>query len=246
MPRDFVLLEDWLNDGAPLAGPTARECLVGWYGDNLPGAGKWLVGGRRIVPSQHQRAGAGHDPVGRSHRAAACRPRRSPIPNAASGVVTRLDLPLGHIGMVVSGRARELCWTPLIDWLGAFLPNGGDDGGTAIRSTGACPRSGPCCSVISMVAQSLCRAWPTRARRGVAMGFDRALVIQGTSHLVIAALLPALYWLQRRWPASGGLGNLLILGACGRAVQPRPHGGDGALEAALVQPPSWARPTRFP
>ena len=31
--------------------------------------------------------------------------------------VTRLDLPLGHIGMVVSGRARELCWTPLIDWL---------------------------------------------------------------------------------------------------------------------------------
>ena len=32
---------------------------------------------------------------------------------------TRLDLPLGHIGMVVSGRARELCWTPLIDWLKA-------------------------------------------------------------------------------------------------------------------------------
>ena len=31
--------------------------------------------------------------------------------------VTRLDVPLGHIGMVVSGRARELCWTPLIDWL---------------------------------------------------------------------------------------------------------------------------------
>jgi hypothetical protein len=50
------------------------------------------------------------------------------------------------------------------------------------------------------------------ARRGVAMGFDRALVIQGTSHLVIAALLPALYWLQRRRPASGRLGNILILG----------------------------------
>ncbi len=37
--RDFVLLEDWLNDGAPLAGPVARECLVGWYGDNLPARG---------------------------------------------------------------------------------------------------------------------------------------------------------------------------------------------------------------
>ena len=65
--------------------------------------------------------------------------------------------------------------------------------------------------VISMVAQSYVYV-ADEARRGVAMGFDRALVIQGTSHLVIAALLPALYWLQRRWPASGGLGNLLILG----------------------------------
>ena len=31
--REFVLLEDWINGGAPLAGPVARECLVGWYGD---------------------------------------------------------------------------------------------------------------------------------------------------------------------------------------------------------------------
>jgi polyhydroxyalkanoate synthase len=32
----------------------------------------------------------------------------------------RLDVPLGHIGMMVSGRARELCWTPLIGWLKAL------------------------------------------------------------------------------------------------------------------------------
>lgn len=50
------------------------------------------------------------------------------------------------------------------------------------------------------------------ARRGIALGFGRALVIQGTSHVVIAALLPALYWLQRRWPARGGLRNIVILG----------------------------------
>jgi polyhydroxyalkanoate synthase len=36
--------------------------------------------------------------------------------------VTRLDLPLGHIGMVVSSRARDLCWTPLIDWLRDIPP----------------------------------------------------------------------------------------------------------------------------
>jgi polyhydroxyalkanoate synthase len=117
--RDFVLLEDWLNDGAPLAGPTARECLVGWYGDNLPGAGKWVVGGRRIVPSRINVPALVMIPSGDRivpplSAAALAEPKRG-FRN-----VTRLDLPLGHIGMVVSGRARDLCWTPLIDWLGAI------------------------------------------------------------------------------------------------------------------------------
>jgi polyhydroxyalkanoate synthase len=114
--RDFVLLEDWLNDGAPLAGPTARECLVGWYGQNLPGTNKWVVGGRRIVPSKIRKPALVMIPSG---------DRIVPPLSAASLVdpkrglknATRLDLPLGHIGMVVSGRARDLCWTPLMDWL---------------------------------------------------------------------------------------------------------------------------------
>lgn len=117
--RDFVLLEDWLNDGAPLAGPTARECLIGWYGDNLPGTGKWVVGGRRIVPSRINVPALVMIPSGDRivpplSAAALAEPKRG-FRN-----VTRLDLPLGHIGMVVSGRAPDLCWTPLIDWLGAI------------------------------------------------------------------------------------------------------------------------------
>jgi polyhydroxyalkanoate synthase len=119
--REFVLLEDWLNDGAPLAGPTARDCLIGWYGDNLPGAGKWVVGGRRIVPSRINVPALVMIPSGDRivpplSAAALAEPKRG-LSN-----VTRLDLPLGHIGMVVSGRARDLCWTPLIDWLRAIPP----------------------------------------------------------------------------------------------------------------------------
>ena len=38
------------------------------------------------------------------------------------------------------------------------------------------------------------------ARRGHVIGFGRPLVDEITSHLVVAALLPALYWLHRRWP----------------------------------------------
>ncbi len=116
--REFVLLEDWLNDGAPLAGPVARECLVGWYGDNLPGTNKWTVGGKPIVPSKIARPALVMIPSGDRIvpplSAAALVDSRRGLKNA-----TRLDVPLGHIGMVVSSRARELCWTPLIDWLKA-------------------------------------------------------------------------------------------------------------------------------
>jgi polyhydroxyalkanoate synthase subunit PhaC len=116
--RDFVLLEDWLNEGAPLAGPVARDCLIGWYGDNLPGAGKWIVCGKRIVPAKIRAPSLVMIPSGDRivpplSAAALAEPKRG-LKNA-----TRLDLPLGHIGMMVSGRARDLCWTPLIDWLKA-------------------------------------------------------------------------------------------------------------------------------
>ena len=39
--RLFVALEDWLNDGIPLAAPVARECMAGWYGGNTPARGAW-------------------------------------------------------------------------------------------------------------------------------------------------------------------------------------------------------------
>ena len=116
--HEFVLLEDWLNDGAPLAGPVARECLLGWYGDNLPGRGQWQVAGKRIVPRKITRPSLIMIPSGDRIvpplSAAALADPKHGLRKA-----TRIDVPLGHIGMVVSGRARELCWTPLIDWLKA-------------------------------------------------------------------------------------------------------------------------------
>ena len=38
------------------------------------------------------------------------------------------------------------------------------------------------------------------ARRGVVTRFGWSFAIQATSHLVIAALIPAVYWMQRRFP----------------------------------------------
>jgi hypothetical protein len=47
-------------------------------------------------------------------------------------------------------------------------------------------------------------------RRGNDIGLGPTLVFEITSHLVVVALLPALYWLHRRWPLGGGLRNLVI------------------------------------
>ena len=46
----FVALEDWLNDGVPLAAPVARECLAGWYGANTPARGDWRIAGEVVAP----------------------------------------------------------------------------------------------------------------------------------------------------------------------------------------------------
>ena len=48
------------------------------------------------------------------------------------------------------------------------------------------------------------------ASRGNPISFGRALAVEGASHLVVAALVPVLYWLHRRWPIGAAPRNLLI------------------------------------
>jgi hypothetical protein len=48
------------------------------------------------------------------------------------------------------------------------------------------------------------------ASRGHPIGYGRALILETASHLVVAALLPALYWLHRGWPVDGPRRNILI------------------------------------
>ena len=48
------------------------------------------------------------------------------------------------------------------------------------------------------------------ARRGVTGVFGRMLAIEVSSHIVVAALIPVLYWMHRRWPIRGGRRNVAI------------------------------------
>ena len=113
--RAFVELEDWLNDGVPLAAPVARECLVGWYGENRPFRNRWTVAGDTVspsslnlpllclIPSQDRIV----SPAGAA-ALARC------VPGCA-----QLNPPAGHIGMMASQSAATTVWQPLVDWISA-------------------------------------------------------------------------------------------------------------------------------
>ena len=111
--RDFVALEDWLNDGVPLGAAVARETLGGWYGSNMPGRGEWQVAGRVVDPAA-LRVPAFVAAPSRDRIV----PPQSALPLARLIPGAALHQPAaGHIGMVAGPRARDALWQPLLHWL---------------------------------------------------------------------------------------------------------------------------------
>lgn len=109
----FVALEDWLNDGVPLAGPVARECLFGWYGDNAPAAGNWSICGTPVLPERIRTPAFAAIPAGdRIVPPASAEALATRLPNAET-----ISPRSGHIGMTVGGNAPETLWKPLAAWL---------------------------------------------------------------------------------------------------------------------------------
>ena len=111
--RNFVALEDWLNDAVPLTGPVARACLEDWYGANAPANGAWRVGGEAVRPERVTCPALNVVPA---------RDRIVP-PASAEALSTALPHvetwrpPLGHIGMMASPRAKRLLWRRLAAWI---------------------------------------------------------------------------------------------------------------------------------
>jgi poly(3-hydroxyalkanoate) synthetase len=110
--RLFVAIEDWLNDGIPLAAPVARTCLTEWYGENATAEGRWAV------------AGAAVDPARLSQPAFIAIPNRDRIvpPESARALAELIPHATvhrpaaGHVGMAAGRRAETELWRPLRDW----------------------------------------------------------------------------------------------------------------------------------
>ncbi len=110
--RRFVVLEDWLNDGVPLAAPIARETLGGWYGRNEPGRGEWQVAGLPVRPEAW--GGPAFIAVPRRDRIV---PPASARALAVMRGATLHEAAAGHIGMVAGEGAEAALWRPLHGWL---------------------------------------------------------------------------------------------------------------------------------
>ncbi len=94
--RRFIELEEWANEGEPLPFPAARELVEELFGDDLPGFGRWNVGGRAVtdkhaVPALH---------------VAAERDLIAPPQTVANGQV--VAIPAGHVGMIVGSARKRL------------------------------------------------------------------------------------------------------------------------------------------
>lgn len=103
----FITLEDWANAGAPLTLASGRDLVTGCYGENHPGEGKWQVSGTTV------------DPTALACPTLAIASRRDAIVPAATTPPAdrRIDLDLGHVGMMIGSRAEEALWQPLSAWL---------------------------------------------------------------------------------------------------------------------------------
>ncbi len=111
--RTFVAVEDWLNDGVPLAAGVARDCIMGWYRDNGPKLGQWRVAGQPVVPQALSRPSLVVIPA-----------QDRIVPPASATALAdvlprtiRITPQRGHIGMVVSGATVTEVGRPLTDWL---------------------------------------------------------------------------------------------------------------------------------
>ncbi|MFT3966867.1 MAG: alpha/beta hydrolase [Sphingobium sp.] len=108
----FLLLEDWVNEGAPLTLAAGHELIENFYGADIPGKGRWEVGGRIIDPAALPFPTLTVSSSADQIVPAAARPPAS----------DQRILDLGHVGMIVGRSAPEKLWAPLSEWIAA---NGG-------------------------------------------------------------------------------------------------------------------------
>jgi len=103
----FIALEDWANEGAPLTLASGRNLAEGCYAANITGSGRWSIGGTIVDPAALE-----------CPTLAIASTTDRIVPAAATPPADeRIDLALGHVGMMIGSRAEEALWRGLSNWI---------------------------------------------------------------------------------------------------------------------------------
>ena len=110
--QDFIAIEDWVNDGVPLAGPVARETLWKWYGENTTAWGAWQIDGRPVLPERIKTPSLivvpTNDYIVPPESALAL---SETLPNGINRVLSQ-----GHVSMMAGPKAGRSLYGPIAQW----------------------------------------------------------------------------------------------------------------------------------
>lgn len=111
--RQFLAVEDWVNDGVPLTSGVAEECFVDWPQGNILASHQWKIGRKWIEPGTVTTPTLAVIPTRDK-----IVPQGCALPLTAE--LSRCDVitpEIGHVGMIVGSRAKTLVWEPIVTWL---------------------------------------------------------------------------------------------------------------------------------
>lgn len=107
MLAQFIALEDWANEGAPLTFAAGKALFEELFAGNLSGNGQWTISGHTILPETLPCP---------SRQFVSTTDRIVPLASCPSAI-EQIPSSAGHVGMVVGSSAHTTLWEPMAKWL---------------------------------------------------------------------------------------------------------------------------------
>lgn len=109
----FLAVEQWVNDGVPLANKVAEECFVDWPQGNILAKHQWKIGRRWIEPAEIICPSLVVIPTKDAIVPRGCAEPLSKLIKRCSVIYPEC----GHVSMVVGKNAKAQMWEPVAKWL---------------------------------------------------------------------------------------------------------------------------------
>ncbi|MBL4802874.1 MAG: alpha/beta fold hydrolase [Emcibacter sp.] len=111
--RNFVAIEDWVNDGSPLSPQVAIDCLRNWYQENQPHNKCWRIADQIIDPSCLDLSGHIITPkTDRIVPPASAKALQKILPNFTHTVASG-----GHVTMIAGNSSKTTLWHKIASYL---------------------------------------------------------------------------------------------------------------------------------